>query len=141
MTVLSPPPPTTSWASLPPLQKLASTPAGLAFIASKDTELLWDFAPHLRALNEALLDVACGRNRFLLVFMPPGHAKSSIISEAFPAWLLGTQPNAQVILSTYGQEFSETWGRKARDLLLAYGPVLYGVSVRQDSKSVSEWRV
>ena len=134
-------PPAASWATLPPLQKLSSSPAGLAFIASRDSHLAWDFAPHLRVLNEALLDVARGACRFLLVCMPPGHAKSSVISEAFPAWLLGTQPDAQVILSTYGQEFSETWGRKARDLLLAYGPVLYGVQVRQDSKSVSEWRI
>ena len=126
---------------MPPLQKLSSTPAGLAFIASRDTGLRWHFAPHLRVLNDALLDVACGRERFLMVFMPPGHGKSSVISEAFPAWLLGTQPNAQIILSTYGQEFSESWGRKARDLLLAYGAVLYGVGVRQDSKSVSEWRI
>ena len=101
----------------------------------------WNFAPHLRALNEALRDVAFGDCRFLMVFMPPGHGKSSMISEAFPAWLLGMRPNAQIILSTYGQEFSETWGRKARDMLMAYGPELFGVSVRRDSKSVSEWRV
>ena len=124
-----------------PLDKLKASPAGLARIAAADTGLMWDYPPHLRALNAALLEVAAGHNRFLMVFMPPGHAKSSIISEAFPAWILGTQPNAQVILSTYGQEFSETWGRKARDLLVYYGPVLYGVGVRQDSKSVSEWRV
>jgi predicted phage terminase large subunit-like protein len=123
------------------LERLKASPVGLARIAAADSGLAWDYPAHLKALNLALLDIARGDNRFLLVFMPPGHAKSSVISEAFPAWLLGTQPHAQVILSTYGQEFSETWGRKARDLLLAYGPVLYGVQVRQDSKSVSEWRI
>jgi predicted phage terminase large subunit-like protein len=126
---------------LTPLQKLKASPVGLARINAADTGIGWRRAPHLDVLNLALLDVARGENRFLLVFMPPGHAKSTIISEAFPAWLLGTQPNAQIILSTYGQEFSETWGRKARDLVLHYGPVLYGVGVRQDSKSVSEWRI
>jgi predicted phage terminase large subunit-like protein len=96
----------------------------------------------LEALNAALLDVAAGRTRFLMVFMPPGHAKSSVISEAFPAWYLGMRPNAQIILSTYGQEFSESWGRKARDLITAYGQYFETpLAVRQDSKSVSEWRL
>ena len=121
---------------------IIASPLTLALAASHANGQVWDSARHLEALNAALLDIANPKNptRFLMVFMPPGHAKSSIISEAFPAWLLMTQPNAQVILSTYGQEFSETWGRKARDLVMAFGHVC-GVSVRQDSKSVSEWRV
>lgn len=64
-----------------------------------------------------------------------------MVSEAFPAYLLGTRPNSQIILSTYGQTFAETWGRKARDLMSAYGPALYGQRVRDDSASVSEWRI
>ena len=119
---------------------VTNSPLGLAIVASRETGTPWDTAPHLEALNAALLDVAAGRCRFLMVFMPPGHAKSSIISEAFPAWLLGMYPDKQVILSTYGQEFSETWGRKSRDMLLRFGHV-FGAGVRQDSKSVSEWRV
>lgn len=77
-----------------------------------------------------------------MVFMPPGHGKSSIISEAFPAWYLCTHPNERIILTTYGQTFSEQWGRKARDLVLRYGCLFDGSpSVREDSKSVSEWRI
>lgn len=132
---------------MPPLELLTqlavtSSPLSLAIAASRDTGTPWQSAPHLEALNAALIDVARpkDRARFLMVFMPPGHAKSSIISEAFPAWLLGMYPDSQVILSTYGQEFSETWGRKARDLLMRYGHI-FGRGVRQDSKSVSEWRV
>lgn len=76
-----------------------------------------------------------------MVFMPPRHGKSQLISEYFPAWYLGCHPSRRIILTCYGADFAREWGRKARDVLTEWGPSLYGVSVRADSKAADAWNI
>ena len=59
----------------------------------------WHPAEHLIYLDEKLRDIAAGRIKRLMVFMPPRHGKSELISKYFPAWYLGTFPNNHVISS------------------------------------------
>lgn len=73
--------------------------------------------------------------------MPPRHGKSQLISEYFPAWYLGTFPDSRVILCSYGAEFARTWGRKSRDVLMEYGPHVFGVRVRDDSAAADQWNI
>lgn len=75
------------------------------------------------------------------MFMPPRHGKSQLISEYFPAWYLGCHPSRRIILTTYGADFAREWGRKSRDVLTEWGPQLYGVSVRADSKAADSWNI
>src|SRR5690349_15293693 len=48
---------------------------------------------HHTALAQALDRVAQGTCRRLMVFMPPQHGKSELVSRRFPAFLLGKDPN------------------------------------------------
>lgn len=73
--------------------------------------------------------------------MPPRHGKSQLCSEYFPAWYLGTHPEDRILLASYGATFARSWGRKSRDVLSAYGPSLFGVSVRDDSSAADEWNL
>ncbi len=119
------------------MQALAqATPAGLAYLASSGH---WRYAPHLRLLSQQLWRVAAGHVRRLMVFMPPRHGKSELVSHYFPAWYLGTRPNRRVILTSYEADFAASWGRKVRDVLVAYGPTVYGVRVRADSSAANRW--
>lgn len=76
-----------------------------------------------------------------MVFMPPRHGKSQLISEYFPAWYIATHPESRVMLASYAADFARTWGRKARDVVQRWGPSLYGVRVRQDSSAADEWNL
>lgn len=49
----------------------------------------------------------------LMVFMPSRHGKSEIISRRLPAYILGRNPNAQIIACSYGQKLA---GRMNRDV-------------------------
>ncbi len=60
------------------------------------------------------------------------------MSAAFPAWFLGTYPDRRVILASYGADFAASWGRKARDILVAHGGA-FGVRIREGSKAADEW--
>lgn len=115
---------------------LAATPAGLAYLATNGG---WQIARHLDLLNRQLVDVAAGRVRRLMVFMPPRHGKSELISRYFPAWYLGTHPEHRFMLAGYGDEFAATWGRRARDVLAEFGPSLFGVRVSDASSAADRW--
>ena len=55
--------------------------------------------------------------RRFVAFEPPRHGKSLIASTFFPAWYLGRHPDHQVIFATYGQELSDDFGRRVRNLI------------------------
>lgn len=92
-------------------------------------------------LNRKLVDVAAGRIKRLMVFMPPRHGKSELTSRYFPAWYLGTFPDKRIILASYEADFAATWGRKARNLLEEFGPSLFGVKVSPESSAASRWDI
>lgn len=53
-----------------------------------------------------------GRIRNLMVFVPPQHGKSEIVSRCFPAWAFGRDPNVKIVECSYsatlGQQFSRS---------------------------------
>lgn len=53
----------------------------------------------------------------LMITLPPRHGKSLHVSEHFPAWFLGRNPDKRVIITSYGAELSEGWSLKIRQLV------------------------
>ncbi len=72
---------------------------------------------------------------------PPRHGKSEMCSRYFPAWYLGTYPHHHVILTSYGDGFAKTWGRKARNVLEALGERCFGIRVSQRTKAANDWEI
>lgn len=122
------------------VRKLAYySPAGYAFTASYSQ---WEAAPHLVRLTELLLRIEKGELRRLMVFMPPRHGKSELISRYFPAWYLARHPDRRVILASYESDFAASWGRKTRDTLNEWAEALHpNVKVNPDSSSASRWDI
>lgn len=114
------------------------TPAHFAYTVSEGR---WVPYEHLLLLNRKLVNVAAGRVKRLMVFMPPRHGKSELVSRYFPAWYLGTFPDKRIILASYEADFAATWGRKARNLLEEFGPSLFGVKVSPESSAASRWDI
>jgi predicted phage terminase large subunit-like protein len=75
-----------------------------------------------------------------MVFMPPRHGKSDLISKYFPAWYLGTLPNNHVILVSYEADFAASWGRKAREVLDELADD-FGIKVKQESSAAKHWEI
>jgi predicted phage terminase large subunit-like protein len=115
-----------------------SSPAGFAWYASGER---WVPADHLMLLSQKLVDAAAGRIKRLMVFMPPRHGKSELISKYTPAWYLGRFPDRQVMLASYSDQFAASWGRKARDEFKEHGPSLFGVRVNPETAGGGQWHV
>jgi predicted phage terminase large subunit-like protein len=114
------------------------TPALFAITASRGR---WQAAPHLLMLSDKLTQVAAGSLKRLMVFMPPRSGKSQLISQFFPAWYLGHQPDNRVILTSYEADFAATWGWKARSVFEEFAPDIFGLSVRGDSSARNRWDI
>lgn len=52
-----------------------------------------------------------GRIKNLMVFMPPQHGKSEIISRNFPAWALGRNPDLKIVGCSYSATLAEQFSR------------------------------
>lgn len=93
-------------------------------------------AAHHRLLIRELEAIARGTNDRLMVFMPPGSAKSTYASVLFPPWFLAQGRNLAVIGASYTASLAESFSRKAQEQIREYGDVLGLNIVRQ---SVELW--
>jgi predicted phage terminase large subunit-like protein len=80
--------------------------------------------PHIQKLVAALQRVADGDLKRLMVFMPPRHGKSEIVSRWFPAYLLWRFPQKWVAIASYAAGLAYTLSRNARDNYQRAGGVL-----------------
>ena len=58
---------------------------------------------HIRTICETVQRFLEGDGKGLAVSLPPRHMKTTIISEALPAWWLSTHPQGEVIIASYNQ--------------------------------------
>lgn len=98
-------------------------------------------SPHLQLINDALIRVANGECRKLIIEAPPRHGKSWLVSKYFPPWLIGTHPHLRIILASYEAEFAARWGLAGKTLIEEYGPSLFGVQLNRDSAAAARWDI
>lgn len=98
---------------------------------------------HHRLIARKLEAVERGDIKRLVIEVPPRHGKSMEVSEYFPAWYLGRNPDRYVIAASYAQELSDDFGRKVRNQLIdpAYQSIFPGVALKTDSKAASRFSV
>jgi len=95
-------------------------------------------AAHHRLMIRELEAIASGENDRLMMFLPPGSAKSTYTSHLFPAWWFCRHPNSAIIAASHTMELAEKNGRKARDTIAGNAATLgYGVSVA--SAAAARW--
>lgn len=119
-------------------QLYTATPALFAQYCSRFKWLAFDY---LLELSNALMKVASGEIKHLMIFMPPRHGKSELTSKYFPAWFLGNNPDKRIILTSYEADFAAQWGYKARNIMSEYGPKLFGQSVSGNSSARDRWDI
>ena len=72
---------------------------------------------HIELIAAALEECRQGRCRRLIINLPPRSLKSLLVSVAFPAWLLGHAPSAQIINVSYGQDLADKFARDTRQVM------------------------
>jgi predicted phage terminase large subunit-like protein len=97
-------------------------------------------AAHHRLLISRLEALERGEITRLMVFMPPGSAKSTYASVVFPAWFLGRAPNRSVIVATYACDLARKIGRRMRTIVRSSAfRGIFGKTLRRDQAAAGAW--
>ena len=72
--------------------------------------------------------MAAGLCRRLMVFMPPQHGKSELVSRRFPAFLLGRNPDLRLIGSSHTNDLAISMNRDVQRIMTsaAYANIFPG---------------
>jgi predicted phage terminase large subunit-like protein len=79
------------------------------------TSISWNW--HLDLIASRLEDVLAGRSRRLIINIPPRYGKSLIASVAFPAFILGRDPTAEIVCVSYAQDLADKMAGDTRRLM------------------------
>jgi predicted phage terminase large subunit-like protein len=97
-------------------------------------------AKHHRLLIDRLHEVYAGRLKRLMVFWPPGHAKSTYASHYGPAFFMGRYPKRNLIHCSHTMDLAERFGRKIRNTLQAPEvEEVFGATVSKDNRAAGRW--
>ena len=96
---------------------------------------------HHTMIAKRFEDIANGKNKRLIINMPPRHTKSEFASFLFPSWIIGRDPKTKIIQTTHTAELAVNFGRKVRNLLDTpeYRNIFPDVRLQSDSKAAGRW--
>ena len=92
---------------------------------------------HLLIINE-IESFLASEEEVLLLFAPPGSAKSTYISVLLPSSYLAKNPGHAILAATHNEEFAERWGRRIRNDIVLDGKLL-GIELSDESKAAARW--
>ncbi len=88
-----------------------------AFYEMHGKPMRWNW--HHDVICDALVNSYSGDDRRLILNVPPRSLKSFICSVAFPAWVMGLNPRANVIGVSYAQDLASKFSRMQRTLMMS----------------------
>lgn len=93
-------------------------------------------------LEKFLDDVANERSPRLMLFLPPRHGKSELVSDKFPSWALGRYPHFEIILASYAVTLATTFSQANRDRLKdpIYQQIFPNTRLDPDKQGSELWR-
>ncbi len=92
----------------------------------------WD-APHLVYVREHLDRITTGELRKLMIFVPPRHGKSQLVTIRYPAWLIERWPDRRVIVGSYNATLAESFSRTTRRICASR------MLLSDERTAVSDW--
>ena len=75
--------------------------------------MCWSW-PHLNYLYAKLAEVTSGKTKRLMIFMPPRHGKSELVTVRYAAWRIRRDSALNVIIGSYNQHLANRFSRKVR---------------------------
>lgn len=95
-------------------------------------------AAHHRLIIRGIEQFLASDEEVLLLFAPPGSAKSTYISLLFPSFYLANHPAHSILAATHSVEFAERWGRRVRGDIAHYSNAL-ALKLAPDNQAAARW--
>lgn len=110
------------------LRKTTSFPDWLLQVTPKFT---WTWL-HLQPIFKALNDIATGKIKRLMIFLPPRSGKSECVTVRFPAWMIERSPELRFIVAAYNVSLASKFSRKTQRIVSSRG-------ISLDREAVDDW--
>lgn len=101
------------WQETPARVKPKSTPPFGEWLNLVTPAYQWDWN-YLAHIRQQLDRITTGEIDRLMLFVPPRHGKSSMVTVRYPVWRLERQPDLRVIVGAYNQTLVNRFSRQAR---------------------------
>jgi len=98
-------------------------------------------AQHTKYIAKLCEKIEAGELKRVMFFLPPRHSKSMTVTESFPSWFIGKNPDRRVIEVSYGESLARRFGRANRRKVEEFGAALFGIEVAGDNASVTNWSI
>lgn len=102
------------------------------WLAAVSPAYRWDWS-YLSLLRVELERVASGETKRLMVFMPPRHGKTALVTVRFPVWWMERRPGLRVIVAAYNQTLANKFSRMSRKI------AGYRIGLQNNRRAVEEW--
>jgi len=102
---------------------------------------IWKRAKHLDYINNHLNMVEKGIIDRLMIFMPPRHGKSMDVTETFPSYFIGKDPERCIIEVSYGGKFAERFGYRNKLKLQEHGKAIFDIELDRSNNSKTDWGI
>lgn len=103
-----------------------------AWLAQVSPRWPWHYT-HLEYIRAHLQRVTGGECKRLMIFLPPRHYKSEMVTVRYSAWRLECDPSMRVIVGAYNQLLADKFSRKARRIVETRIPLA------KDRQAVQDW--
>lgn len=90
----------------------------------------WSYQQYIQ---HHLDQITAGQLTRLMLFIPPRHGKSEMVTIRYPVYRLERNPETRVIVGAYNQTLAEKFSRKARKIATSR------VSISNERKAAEEW--
>lgn len=95
---------------------------------------------HIEVIAAELEACRRGETRRLIINLPPRSLKSHCATVAFPAWLLGHNPSAQIICASYGQDLANKHAIDCRALMASsFFRSMFSTRLSPEKQAVQEF--
>lgn len=96
---------------------------------------------HTELICETLQRIADGEQLSVLIEMPPRHGKSMTVTETFPSYYLGRNPDKRVIAAAYSDGLATKFGRLNRNKFNEFSNELFDVQLSESNAATKDWGV
>ena len=89
-------------------------------------------------------DVKNGKSPRLFVSMPPRHSKSETMTKKYPAWVIGNNPDFEIIIASYSMDLARDFGKIVRDTYREHsksGTGIFNSIIDRDKSAGDNWGI
>ncbi|MCO7177027.1 phage terminase large subunit [Sporolactobacillus kofuensis] len=94
---------------------------------------------HTELICKELQPISDGKQRYIMIEMPPRHGKSMTVTESFPSFFVSKNPDKHVIVASYSDSLARKFGRRNREKVVEFGNDLFGVELSQANAASNNW--